>query len=128
MTISYTFQYRLFPKQWSAPVPPDETEDVPTMLIYRRLVAVYLRETLDLLNTWRYIFKYTYPIFILTFAMGFIGWSTFLILSFIVAILSIVIWVKIKIYHRTVAFFQIVIDEIIYSETGIRLPNILEKD
>lgn len=128
MTITYTYQNRFLPKQWSPPVPPNENDDIYTTLIYRRLVAVYLRETLDLLNTWRYIFKYTYPIFILTFAMGFIGWSTFLILSFIVAILSIVIWIKKKILHRTVAFLQILIDEIIFIELGVRLPKILDSE
>jgi len=128
MTISYTYRFRFFPITWKSPTPPTETENMQKTLTYRRLVAVYLWESLDFFNTWRYIIKYTYPIFILAFAMGIIGWITFLILSFIVAILSVVIWIRIKILHRTVAFLQIVIDEIIFIELGIRLPKILDNE
>lgn len=132
MTITYTYQYRFLPKQWKCPTPPeisaDEQEDILRTLEYRRIIAPFLTDSLNFLNTYRCIIRYIiYPIFILALAIGIIGWTTFLILSFIVAILSIVIWIKIKIYHRMVSIIQIVIDESIYIETGIRIPKIFEK-
>jgi hypothetical protein len=129
MTITYTFHYRFFPKQWSAPIPPDETEDIQKVLEFRLLVAPYLRDVLDALNTWRTIIKWIiYPIFILAFGMSIISWLTFIILTVIVLLISIVMWVKIKIFHRIVSYIQIMIDEIIYAESGIRLPKLLESE
>lgn len=132
MTITYTFQYRFLPKKWSVPKPTtfneEKVEDLAAILEYRLLVAPYIKGWLSVLHTWMVAMKYGIPLLLLAYFLGFVGLVTFLILSFIVAIICVVIWVKIKILHRTVAFLQILIDEIIFIELGVRLPKILDNE
>ena len=126
MTITYTFHYRFFPKQWSAPSPPDEVDDMHTTLIYRQLVAVYLREWLYVLNSWRMAIRYGMPLLLLAYFLGIVGCMTFLTLLVIVGMLSILIWAKIRAYHSVVAMIEIVIDEVIAANFGFKPTKILE--
>jgi len=131
MTITYTFQYRFFPKQCSAPKSPEVSDDVQEDLLltleYRRKIAPFLKNWLDVLNTWRLIIRYgIIPIFILLLAMSIIEWLTFLILTLMTGVLSFFIWARIRAYQRTVVMIEVVIDEVIAENVGYKPPKILE--
>lgn len=133
MTITYTFQYKLFPMQWSAPKPPetsaDEQEDILRVLEYRRIIAPYLKNWLSLLNTWKSFINYcvipAHLLLALMMGMG-IGW--FLIISLIIGLVSFSIWARIRAYHATIAMIEIVIDEVIAENLGYKPPKILENE
>ena len=132
MTIIYSYQYRFFPKQWSAPAPPpttdDEQKDLQLTLEYRRKIAPYLSDWLSVLNTYQCIVKHIiYPLLILSLIMG-CGWVTFLIMLVIVSLISLSIWIRIRNFQKLVAMFEMVIDEVLNKEFGIKLPKILENE
>jgi len=118
--------------KWSAPTPPlttgDEQEDMLKTLEYRRIIAPFLTNWLDVLNTWRLIIRYgIMPALIVLLLMG-IGWSTFFTLLLIVSLLSLFIWVKQRNYLESVAMIEIVIDTVLNKEFCIVLPKILERE
>lgn len=129
MTIAYTFQYRFLPKQWKSPIPPLDTEDMLRTLEYRRIIAPFLKDWLDVLNTWRFFIKYgVMPMIIVLLILGWIGLSAFTILLTIVGIASFFIWIRIRVYQRTAAIIQLVIDVVLNDSFGIQLPKILEEE
>lgn len=132
MTITYTYQYRFFPEKWKSPMPPsitgDEQKDLVTTLEYRRIIAPFLKNWLDVLNTWRLIIRYgIMPALTVLLLMG-VGWSTFFMLLLIVSLVSLFIWAKQIIYQRNIAMIEIVIDTVLNKEFCIQLPKILESD
>lgn len=132
MTITYTFQYRFFPKKWAAPSPPpisdNEHEDLIKTLEYRRIIAPFLKDWLSVIHTWQVVIKYSVLPFLLLFLIMGGSWSTFFILLLVVSLLSLFIWVKQRNYQRTVAMIEIVIDVVLNAEFGIKLPKILENE
>lgn len=130
MTITYTYQYRFIPRLWKCPTPPSitEQEDMLKTLEYRRLVAVYLRDWVYVLNTWRMAIKYSIPPLLLAYFLGFFGWVTLFMLLVMVGILSFLIWARIRAYHGVIAMIEIVIDEVLNNEFGIQLPEILDNE
>ena len=128
MTITYTYQLRFFPKQWTAPplVTDDKHDNLMTTLENRCIISVFIKDWLSVLNTWRFCIKYgVIPILILFLILG-NSVSLFLILSVIVCVVSIVIWAKIRLYQRIAAMIEVVIDEVIATNLGFKPPKILE--
>lgn len=132
MTITYTYQYRFFPKLWSAPSPPpiigDEQEDLLKTLEYRRIIAPYLKDWLSVLQTWQLVIKYAILPSLLIFLIMGGRWSTFFMLFLVVSLLSLFIWAKQRNYQKSVALIEIVIDTVLNKEFCIVLPKILERE
>ncbi len=131
MTISYTYQYQFFPKHWKSPslIIDDEQENLTTTIENRRIISAFIKDWLNVLNTWRFCIKYgIIPILILALAMSIIGWLTFLILLLIVLLISLLIWARTRAFHSTIAVIEIVIDEVIAANLGFKPPKILERE
>lgn len=128
MTITYTYQFSFFPKQWKSPplVTDDKHDNLMTTLENRCIISVFIKDWLSVLNTWRFCIKYgAVPLLILFLILG-ISLLLFLILSLIVCVVSIVIWAKIRLYQRIAAIIEVVIDEAIAANLGFKPPKILE--
>jgi len=132
MTVTYIYQFQFFPKRWLAPLPPpscyNENEDLLKTLEFRRMIAPFLRDWLNVLNTWRFCLKFgIMPLIILFLILG-MGLNTFLILLVIVLLILIIVWARIRMYQRTAAIIEVIIDEVLFTEYGIRLPKIIDNE
>ncbi len=128
MIITYTYQFRFFPKQWKSPplLTGDKQDDLMTTRENRYIISVFIKDWLNVLNTWRFCITYgVIPILIVFLILG-ISLSLFLILSVILCVVSIVIWAKIRLYQRIAAMIEVVIDEVIAANLGFKPPKILE--
>lgn len=102
-------------------------EDYAATLTYRNYSSVFLRDRLNVLNTWRVIVKYIItPILLLAFFTG-MNWIIFVILLLIVGLVLLYSWAKMRMYHQTVAMVEL-IDGVLNDVYKIQLPSILNYD